>query len=181
MGLRTSSPSDASQDSQVRGVGSGSSCSRTRNEDHAAHLLHMCRGLGPASVCSCYLEVDEYVSDPCVNEAVCLNEIGRYMGICPQEYSGMNCELEIDGYGSQPCLHDATYQDALGANFCNCARGFLGDHCEPRLDECASQPCFQGALCVDEGTTTAVTAQVVDSQGHTDTWMPGLWSKSWLQ
>ena len=42
--------------------------------------------------------------EPGVSEAVCLNEIGRYMCL-PQEYSGVNCELEIDDCGSQLCCH----------------------------------------------------------------------------
>ena len=41
----------------------------------------------------CDLEVDECVSDPCMNEAVCLNEIGRCRCVCLQVSSGVNCEF----------------------------------------------------------------------------------------
>ena len=66
----------------------------------------------------CDLEAYECVSDPCKNEAVCLNEIGRHMYvfcIFPQEYSNENYELEIDECGSQPWLHGATCQYLHGA------------------------------------------------------------------
>jgi hypothetical protein len=64
----------------------------------------------------CDLEMDECVSDPCINEVVCLNEIGRHMYvfcIFPQEYSNENYELEIDECGSHTCLHVDIHQDAV--------------------------------------------------------------------
>ncbi|EDL20425.1 mCG1033176 [Mus musculus] len=42
----------------------------------------------------CDLEVDECISDPCVNEVVFFTEIERYMCVCLPEYSVVNCELE---------------------------------------------------------------------------------------
>ena len=53
-GLGTSSPTEARQSRPVRVTGStGRQQSQTKPpQDKAAHLLHMCRGLGPALVCS---------------------------------------------------------------------------------------------------------------------------------
>lgn len=51
----------------------------------------------------CDLEVDDCVSDPCMNESLCINEIGRDTHVCSQEYSGVNYELEVNECGSQPC------------------------------------------------------------------------------
>jgi hypothetical protein len=65
--------------------------------------------------------MDECVSDPRINEAICLNEIGRYRHVHSQEYSFVNCELEIDEYGSQSCLNGTMCQDFLGTYFCDCA------------------------------------------------------------
>ena len=90
-----------------------------------------------------------------MNEAVCLNEIGRYMCL-PQEYSGVNCELEMGRCGAQSRLHGATCQDALGAFTYNCAPRFLGDNCELDFGECESQPCIHGGLCVDKGNYNSV-------------------------
>ena len=73
------------------------------------------------------LEVDEYAFDPCLNETVHLNEIGRNKCFGHQECSGINCEWGIDNCGS---LHGAICQDALGAYFCDCEPCFFGDHCE---------------------------------------------------
>ena len=52
--LGTSSPTEARQSRPVRVTGStGRQQSQTKPpQDKAAHLLHMCRGLGPALVCS---------------------------------------------------------------------------------------------------------------------------------
>ena len=52
--LGTSSPTEARQSRPVRVTGfTGRQQSQTKPpQDKAAHLLHMCRGLGPALVCS---------------------------------------------------------------------------------------------------------------------------------
>ena len=83
------------------------------HEDQAAHLLHMCGGPRSSHFCSlvggsvsaacfcvpeyqgrpCDLEGDEWASNPCMNEAVYLNEIGRCRCVCLQVYSGVNCEF----------------------------------------------------------------------------------------
>lgn len=52
------------------------------------------------------LEVNEGISSPYMDEAICLNEIEEYTCIC-QEYFDINCELESDKCRSQPCLHGA--------------------------------------------------------------------------
>ena len=89
----------------------------------------------------CDLEVHKCVSDHRMNDTVCLKEIGRYIYVFSQEYSGVNCELEIDECGSYMA---PGVRDALGAHVCHCASGFLGDDCELNFDVFASQPCLHG-------------------------------------
>lgn len=111
--------------------------------------------------------MDERVSDSCMNEneAVCLNEIERFLCVCPQEYSGVHCELENV---------DSSYVYILP-----CARMLLGPtsvtvHLDP-LEITVNSTLVNGSVShismevymwIEERTTT-MTAQVVDSQGHT--------------
>jgi len=73
------------------------------------------------------LEVDERVSDPCMNAAVWISELGSYMCVCPQEHSGVHRELEMDECGSQPWSHVSGCSRGC---LCNCVSRFLRDKCE---------------------------------------------------
>lgn len=87
-GLGTSFPSDARQGSPVRRTGStgrqqsqGKSSTpvvRYLHEDQAVHLLHMCRGLGPALMCSSVLLVQSLDCPGCLTLLVFLR--GLYQG-----------------------------------------------------------------------------------------------------
>lgn len=61
--------------------------------------------------------------DPCTNEAVCLNVIGRHTCDSLQDYSVLNSELEIEECGSQLCPHGVMCQDALGLCLSNSMAG----------------------------------------------------------
>lgn len=103
-----------------------------------------------------------------MNKAVCLSEVGRYTGVCPQVYCDVKCELEIDEHGSQPCLHGALSQDALGSCFCDSVPGFLRDRCELNFDDVPVSHVSMKVYVWMEGTTTTVSAaRGVDSQEHT--------------
>ena len=40
----------------------------------------------------CATEINECTSNPCRNNASCLNKIGRYVCVCPKNFFGFQCE-----------------------------------------------------------------------------------------
>ena len=44
----------------------------------------------------CEININECASNPCLNEATCLDEIGGYRCICMPGYTGTQCETDID-------------------------------------------------------------------------------------
>ena len=97
-----------------------------------------------------------------MNVAVCLSEIGGYICICPQEYSGVNCELEIDDVYVVMCVRMLLGLTSVTLHL---------DSLETTVNSIlmnvpVSHVSMEVYVCVEEITTT-MTAQGVDSQGHT--------------
>ena len=42
-----------------------------------------------------FLDIDECVSNPCLNEGTCGDEIGGYLCTCPQGFAGPTCDQGI--------------------------------------------------------------------------------------
>ena len=52
----------------------------------------------------CEQSSDECLSNPCLNNGTCLDEIWNYTCQCPPGFTGSNCQIEINFCQSSPCI-----------------------------------------------------------------------------
>ncbi|KAG5834971.1 hypothetical protein ANANG_G00267180 [Anguilla anguilla] len=98
----------------------------------------------------CEEDVDECLSDPCRNGAICLDGADQYHCFCVPGFQGYNCEIDINECASRPCENNATCVNEKDRYACACLLGFTGVNCEMEIDECGSDPCQNGATCQDQ-------------------------------
>ena len=61
-------------------------------------------------------ETDECASNPCQNDATCIDLVADYNCSCAIGYLGINCEIDINECDSNPCEYDATCEDSTSNN-----------------------------------------------------------------
>jgi hypothetical protein len=44
-------------------------------------------------------EINECLSNPCQNNATCIDQIGRYACACPKSFAGHQCEYKVKQRG----------------------------------------------------------------------------------
>ncbi|XP_041453703.1 protein eyes shut homolog [Lytechinus variegatus] len=103
---------------------------------------------------SCTMEINECLSDPCMNNATCVDLFNRFFCTCPQGFDGETCQNETGPCRNKPCVNgDCTNQFGGGEDFytCDCYPGWQGDNCEIDIDECIvfGFPCQNGAECIN--------------------------------
>ncbi|XP_053372499.1 uncharacterized protein LOC128546249 isoform X2 [Mercenaria mercenaria] len=91
---------------------------------------------------------DECLSNPCQNNATCVDGIIEFTCACAPGYEGITCENDIDECEPHPCLNGATCEHDIDEYSCTCPEGFSGVNCEIDDDECESSPC-QNGTCLD--------------------------------
>ncbi|TNN74178.1 Sushi, nidogen and EGF-like domain-containing protein 1 [Liparis tanakae] len=92
-------------------------------------------------------EINECLSQPCLNGGKCRNQVGSYQCECVDGYSGNRCQKDVNGCLSEPCKHGATCEDRPGSYLCHCSQGFKGQNCETVENPCVLQPCGNRGLC----------------------------------
>lgn len=76
----------------------------------------------------CELNIDECLSWPCENEALCLDGIDSYACQCLRGFEGYNCEIDINECESVPCQNEAICVNLVNAYQCQCVPGFVGTY-----------------------------------------------------
>jgi hypothetical protein len=117
----------------------------------------------------CEEEVDECVSYPCHQAALCVDLVNAFRCDCPVGYEGYECNLDTDECASVPCKNGGVCRESIlqgtrspagsslgatpdarvpvGAFQCTCTAGWQGLTCEDDIDECLSSPCLYGGTC----------------------------------
>ena len=60
-----------------------------------------------------YSEIDNCVSNPCLNSGKCVNAKDGYKCECKDGFTGENCDEEIDECDSNPCYSNAKCLDQV--------------------------------------------------------------------
>ncbi|XP_069121617.1 delta and Notch-like epidermal growth factor-related receptor [Argopecten irradians] len=84
-------------------------------------------------------------SNPCQNNASCLEMTGGYYCVCKANFTGTHCDKE-DHCSMSPCQNGGTCFSNAISYICNCTVGYNGPSCENKLNPCDSNPCVNG-LC----------------------------------
>ncbi|KAK1896798.1 Sushi nidogen and EGF-like domain containing protein 1 [Dissostichus eleginoides] len=102
-------------------------------------------------------EINECLSQPCLNGGTCGNQVGSYQCECDEGFSGNRCQTDINECLSGPCEHGGTCEDQPGSYLCHCSQGFkghnceidgfFGDQCQMLENPCVLQPCGNRGLC----------------------------------
>lgn len=67
----------------------------------------------PSAGSRCELEINECLSNPCLNGGVCEDQAGGYICSCAVGFSGDHCEVDVDECYSAPCLNGGQCQDGI--------------------------------------------------------------------
>ncbi|KAK2120144.1 hypothetical protein P7K49_001530 [Saguinus oedipus] len=63
----------------------------------------------------CEAEVNECLPNPCLNNAVCEDQVGGFLCKCPPGFLGTRCGKNVDECLSQPCKNGATCKDGVNS------------------------------------------------------------------
>ena len=108
----------------------------------------------------CDEDVDECLSNPCLNQAACVDSIsdptvgaGYYSCICRPGYAGQQCQTDVDECASTPCVNNGTCVDRVDSYVCVCESGWDGDECEFEINPCSrtQDDCLGNATCISTG------------------------------
>ena len=99
-------------------------------------------------------EIDECLSNPCRNGALCQDRVNGYECQCRNGYRGQNCEIAINYCEERrnQCLNGGTCHSIseTASVSCECSPGYTGRLCEEDRNECElDQPCQNGAKCIN--------------------------------
>ena len=70
--------------------------------------------------------LNECLSNPCKNNAECLDLLGMYKCNCLPGYTGTQCEVDIDDCDGGNCAGDyMTCVDGINTYYCQCQPGYV--------------------------------------------------------
>ncbi|XP_071172224.1 protein eyes shut homolog [Mytilus edulis] len=100
------------------------------------------------------MNIDECKSDPCYNNATCIDRTpgwncACFPGYTKSVYTYNKHVLDVDECQSDPCYNNATCIDRTPGWNCACLPGYTGKQCQIAINECTSNPCRNNGTCVD--------------------------------
>ena len=98
----------------------------------------------------CQIDINECLSQPCSNNATCIDRINTYECRCPNGFTGDHCEININECDSSPCMFGGKCVDLIDGYYCQCPTGYTGPTCSININDCESNPCQNGAKCIDK-------------------------------
>ncbi len=122
---------------------------------------------------NCEVNVDDCVSEPCINGGSCEDGVGGYVCQCSEGITGENCEIRCpEGYegefcetrGAQSCSAascengGSCVETSRGGFNCLCPSTHTGSRCESSLN-CTTRRCLNGGTCSDMIGTTPGAAE----------------------
>ncbi|XP_068719046.1 sushi, von Willebrand factor type A, EGF and pentraxin domain-containing protein 1-like [Montipora capricornis] len=108
-------------------------------------------GVGASSIGQC-LDILDCASNPCNNDATCVEVTDGYRCICKPGFTGANCEVEDDECVSNPCAIGSSCVDKVNGYLCLCPPGYTGVHCDVKSSSCNGNKCASGSTCVNTPT-----------------------------
>ncbi|CAL8126422.1 unnamed protein product [Orchesella dallaii] len=97
----------------------------------------------------CDFNFDECLSNPCENNATCVDDVNTFRCMCQDGYDGTKCENDIDECESNPCRNGGKCNNLIADYNCTCVLGYEGTDCEVNIDECELDPCQNNGVCID--------------------------------
>ncbi|XP_054644529.1 sushi, nidogen and EGF-like domain-containing protein 1 isoform X4 [Dunckerocampus dactyliophorus] len=94
-------------------------------------------------------ELNECLSQPCVNGGTCHNLEASYLCECEDGFRGKQCQIDVNECLSDPCKNGGTCENQPGFYLCHCPPGLKGRNCQKEQDSCESNPCLNGGVCRD--------------------------------
>ena len=99
----------------------------------------------------CEILINQCVSSPCLNLALCVPTQTSFSCVCNPGFSGIFCQSSINPCsnknicsGSGQCVPYANFT----SYYCTCFDGYTGRNCENSIDYCATLPCQNNASCI---------------------------------
>lgn len=84
----------------------------------------------------CELDINECESSPCLNGAICIDQMAEFTCACAMRFTGTFCEDELMVCTQSKCKNDALCLMESGSPVCYCVPDYHGEFCEEQYDEC---------------------------------------------
>lgn len=99
-------------------------------------------------------EVDECLSDPCLNGGRCTDRLDAYTCTCHASFIGINCQYDISKCDNLTCLNGGICKDVSNDTLCICQLGYTGEYCQhiPAIN-IAPQIFLAAKITFDEGSS----------------------------
>uniref|UniRef100_A0AAY4ES26 Sushi, nidogen and EGF-like domain-containing protein 1 n=1 Tax=Denticeps clupeoides TaxID=299321 RepID=A0AAY4ES26_9TELE len=92
-------------------------------------------------------ELNECLSQPCLNGGSCRDRVASFLCECEEGFGGPRCQTAQDACVSNPCLNGGVCHVYRRSQLCVCKEGFSGDRCQMLDNPCVLQPCGNRGSC----------------------------------